>query len=286
MLNRQRAILEFLLLADRKISRVELVKWLFLARQETTISDEIPFYDFVPYRYGPFSFTLYKDLDDLADSKLVDRHSLSITRSAGKRVIEEVKKLNQNVRQSISSIYSTYCGLTGKKLLDVVYSEYPWYASRSVLTEHSARDRSEVAIYTASYEGKSIEAFINQLLHRGIERIIDVRANPFSHKFGFSKQPLASLCKKNRISYTHFPELGIPAALRRDLSDSVSYESLFREYNSRILPGATESIARVRQMVSVSPSALLCFEAQPSMCHRSHLAAKLESISGLRVQNL
>jgi len=42
-----------------KVSRLQLVKWAFLLENERKMKT---FYQFVPYHYGPFSFTLYHEL--------------------------------------------------------------------------------------------------------------------------------------------------------------------------------------------------------------------------------
>jgi len=80
VLKRQKVLLALLLAADRPVSRVEFVKAAFLLKQETVLSQEHTFYDFVPYRFGPFSFSLYRELCSLQRDGYVtaNEHSVQI----------------------------------------------------------------------------------------------------------------------------------------------------------------------------------------------------------------
>ncbi len=71
MLRRQKIILALLDSAGKPLSRTVFVKLSFLLRQETAIRDDTTFYQFVPYQYGPFSFTLYRELDALTQQSYV-----------------------------------------------------------------------------------------------------------------------------------------------------------------------------------------------------------------------
>ena len=69
----------------------------------------------------------------------------------------------------------------------------PWYSVNSELP-HFRSDEAEqrtapalAAVYTAGYEGNSIDRFLDRLMKRGIYSIIDVRSNPISRKYGFSQ---------------------------------------------------------------------------------------------------
>ena len=65
MFLRQKIILAILSEAGRILSPTKLVKLAFLVGQETSLRDDRTYYDFVPYKYGPFSFALYRELDGL-----------------------------------------------------------------------------------------------------------------------------------------------------------------------------------------------------------------------------
>ena len=48
--------------------------------------------------------------------------------------------------------------------------------------------------------GKCLETYLNQLLRAGVTLLCDVRRNPLSRKYGFSKSTLSHACA---VSYTH-----------------------------------------------------------------------------------
>ncbi|NJM48439.1 MAG: DUF488 domain-containing protein [Alkalinema sp. RU_4_3] len=73
---------------------------------------------------------------------------------------------------------------------------------------------------------------MNLLLESGISRLIDVRFNPISRRFGFHRSTLGRLCGFLGIDYQHLPELGIPGSEREDLGASSQYESLFSNYRN------------------------------------------------------
>ena len=54
----------------------------------------------------------------------------------------------------------------------------------------------------------SYEAFFICLLRAGITLLCDVRRNPVSRKWGFSKRMLLAGCDRLGIEYRHLPDLG------------------------------------------------------------------------------
>jgi len=69
-------------------------------------------------------------------------------------------------------------------------------------------------LFTAGYEGATINSFISNLLVNNIEYVLDVRALPLSRKPGFSKSTLAQRLNCEKIQYIHLVELGAPKPLR------------------------------------------------------------------------
>src|SRR5258708_4600631 len=64
MFSRQRAILRLIANEGGAVCRLRLVKLAFLLSREPN-APRTGIYDFVPYKRGPFSFTLYHDLRTL-----------------------------------------------------------------------------------------------------------------------------------------------------------------------------------------------------------------------------
>jgi len=126
-------------------------------------------------------------------------------------------------------------------------------------------------IFTIGYEGTTVGEFLAALQQAGVERVIDVRAVPNSRRPGFSKTPLRNALAEVSIDYVHLRALGTPAD-GRAAARAGRHEELERIYAGQLeLP---EAMAQGAQMVELSrekPSAVLCYERDPSGCHRTLL---------------
>lgn len=142
------------------------------------------------------------------------------------------------------------------------------------------------AVYTAGYEGRSVEAFFDALLERGIRLIIDVRANPVSRRRGFSKKRLSETAGGLGIDYFHAPGLGIPREYRAGLTDFESYQKLLNKYEHEMLPHLAEEIAEVAGLMKRTPAVLVCVEKDASRCHRNRLAKAVSKSTGLEVKHI
>jgi uncharacterized protein (DUF488 family) len=132
-------------------------------------------------------------------------------------------------------------------------------------------------VYTIGYEGTDIERFIQTLKYIGVTTLADVRAVALSRKKGFSKKALQARLLEEGIRYTHFVELGDPKP-GRDAARAGRYDA-FRKIYLRHLERA-ESEAALQSLaahVTNEPTCLLCFERDPSVCHRSLIANRLAS---------
>ena len=73
MLKRQKVLLALLDGVRRPLSLTSFVKLCFLLREETEVRKDAAFYGFVPYRFGPFSFALYRELEGLGRQSYVTK---------------------------------------------------------------------------------------------------------------------------------------------------------------------------------------------------------------------
>ena len=130
-------------------------------------------------------------------------------------------------------------------------------------------------IFTIGYEKATQADVIAALQAAGVERVIDVRAVPLSRRPGFSKNVLANGLAEHGIGYVLLKALGTPpegreAARKHDL------KTLDRVYSGQL--EEPEAIVQAQQMLELAeekPSALLCFERDPSGCHRTLLLKKV-----------
>lgn len=287
MIQRQKILLHFLHLAGGKASRLQLVKWLFLLAQESRAATSAAHYQFVPYKFGPFSFTLYQELEALIrDAELTapteNELQAAKPRFAAPPIGEPALELE------IDRCWQRYGHLGTTALLDTVYARYPWFTMNSDQKERRAVKRPVVkpAVFTAGYEGLQVDGFLNLLLQSGIQRLVDVRNNPVSRRYGFHKSTLAKLCDRLGIEYRHEPEVGIPSAWRTELDTQADYDRLFDRYERDILPAQPDAIGRIAALVKAAPSVLVCQECEPRCCHRTRLAKRVADATGLPIRDL
>ena len=110
--------------------------------------------------------------------------------------------------------------------------------------------------------------------------LIDVRKNPLSQKYGFSKKLLSGFCKKLNTDYLHIPEVGIDSSKRKELNTQKDYDTLFEDYCKTVLEETKENQNYILSLLKEKKRiALTCFEAESCQCHRTHLAEKLKKSS-------
>jgi uncharacterized protein (DUF488 family) len=112
--------------------------------------------------------------------------------------------------------------------------------------------------------------------------LCDVRRNPLSRKYGFSKGTLSKACEGVGLRYEHLPELGIASDRRRELKSQADYDALFADYEREDLPSHGPALARIAAWVKDGGHrvALTCFEHAPEQCHRHCVAEALERSFG------
>lgn len=138
----------------------------------------------------------------------------------------------------------------------------------------------QLTIYTAGYENRTIEDFIRRLQVHKIRILVDVREVPASRKPGFSKNKLSEHLNSANIKYVHVKELGSPKALREKLKEDNNYDLFFAEYG-KYLKTKLDIVKNLhRDIVSHELSCIMCFEREPSQCHRKVVADKIKELDG------
>jgi uncharacterized protein (DUF488 family) len=285
MLSRQRAILRLIQNEGGFINRLRLVKLAFLLSRETE-APRTGVYEFVPYKRGPFSFTLYHDLRTLQRDGWVTEGKHDIATAEAPDL--EVAFLDKDFLGMIDRVSQAKRGVGTPALVDDIYRTFPWFTLNSENTRKRAVARPAVspAVYTVGYEGITVDGLLDLLLRRGMRRLVDVRSNPIARRYGFHKETLRRLCADVDIEYVHLGSLGVPSAWRTDLSDEASYARLFERYEKEILPAQSAAVHKAAELVSEMPSALMCMEAEHQCCHRSRLAADIGHRTALPVKEL
>lgn len=284
MLNRQKILVELLRAAARPVTKIELMKWCFVLRHEMASRGGPSFYDFLPYHHGPYSFCLSREAHTLAREGMILESETTWALREGHNDQQEV--LPGGIRDDVRRVVRRFCERPVAELIDYVYGNFPHFTVNSRRERRAPRPTAALAVYTAGYEGMQVDGFLNVLVQSGIHRLVDVRNNPVSRRYGFHKATLGRLCGFLDIDYQHVPELGIQPVLRQTLRSAADYEALFGRYVTELLPRQTGAIERVASMVRNRPSVLVCMEADPHRCHRSRLAVDISERIGLPVVHL
>ncbi|MEW6307568.1 MAG: DUF488 domain-containing protein [Bacillota bacterium] len=210
-------------------------------------------------------------------------------------VLESAKKLAQELpagtRAAIADIVSRYGAMSIDDLVQYVDERYPWFTINSKLLGRNAAatrhgNRARPAVYTTGYEGCSVESFFGGILERGIHVIADVRANPWSRKYGFSGPRLAEFCQRLGLEYQPTPSLGIPSSARSELNGFASYQQLLSQYEQTLLPRRVTEVEALSQLMRRTPTVLVCVEKDVRLCHRSRLAEAIKSGTELEVVHI
>jgi hypothetical protein len=287
LLARQRQLLKLLDALGGTASKLDFQKLLFLYCQESTSGAP---YDFVPYKFGAFSFTSYADRRKLIDRGLLeeDEHGWQIT-DEGRKVIGRTPDMH------LAAFARRHRDLRGDALVADTYRRFPFFATRSEIAERVLeRDAPALAriaalrakptgpaLHTIGYEGHTLESYLNALLESGTTLLCDVRRNPISRKYGFSKSTLARGCEGVGLRYEHLPELGIASEQRRGLDTQADYDALFDDYERTWLPKQGGALEKIRGWLEAGERvALTCYEHQPNQCHRHCVAEALEARLG------
>jgi hypothetical protein len=257
---RQRQLLLLLDALGGGVSDRDFATLLFLYCQESAAG---ALYEFVPGPSNPRSFTA-----DADRRKLVERGLLAAAEEEW-RLAPEGRAVVGREHDLVLDAFIQRETLRGDALAADAYRHFPDYAPGCV---HPHQNAAPLA--TVGYEGRSLEGYLNLLLRSSVTLLCDVRRNPFSRKWGFSKNTLAMGCEAVGIRYENLPELGIAAEKRHAVESEQDRDALFADYERHTLPQASAAIDRIREWIrSGERVALTCYELDPRDCHRSRLAA-------------
>lgn len=284
MFKRQILLLALLEEFGGNLPPIEMMKYLFLL----TRIQKSPAYHFVPYRYGCFSFTAYADKRKMIEKGILnDSQNWSFIH----RRDNYYMMLSPEDRSLIKLTKKRFSHLKENELIRFIYLKYPFFARNSHILSQ-VLNQSEIskitgdipqkisnALYSIGYEGRSIEEYINCLIEEDVKILCDVRKNPISRKYGFSKTTLKNALENINIKYKHFPELGIEGDKRKNLDTYDDYIRLFDLYEKEVLDNNRSALEQIHRMIQEKERVgLICFERLPQYCHRTRIARAILKI--------
>ena len=130
---------------------------------------------------------------------------------------------------------------------------------------------SAPTVWTIGYEQATVADFLATLTAAGVEVVADVRAVAASRRPGFAKTALAANLAGAGIGYVHYRALGTPPE-GRAAARAGNHAALERSYSGQLeLPEAIAAGAALAELAAEKRTALLCYERDPSCCHRTLL---------------
>ena len=266
------------------LGKTELQKVLLLLTQ----NQEKKGYDFVPYKYGCYSFQA------AADIYTMEKYGQVAVTNRGVKKIDSndyISVLNEKDRINLEQLHLLHGGKSYSDLIKYTYTQYPYFAIHSEIAERylnkaelnrvfqNKPSSTKTILYTIGYEGISLEQYLNKLIGKDVKVLVDVRNNPMSMKYGFTKSQLLKACGSVGIQYIHFPEVGIISEQRQQLNSQIDYDNLFARYCEETLPNTLSTQEAILKLLQEKKRiALTCFEANICQCHRKHLADAIQSL--------
>lgn len=259
-----------------EVGKTKLQKLEFLS----CLNSSKPGYSFFPYKFGPYSLILQKDLDYLVANGFLNYEN-ELYRCAN----SDIAYTDRERISSMDSTLNRFSGYSATGLMVYIYRAFPYFAIHSekaeellTITELQAvkqcnPDMGTPSLFTIGYEGRSIDAYLDALIANGIALLIDVRANGVSMKPEFSSKRLAASCSLVGIEYMHIPKLGIASEKRKGV---LNKDELFRAYRTALrceTSGEFDSLIDV--VLKAKRVAFTCFEKSPQDCHRLVVAEEL-----------
>lgn len=290
MFYRRKIILALLELFNSELEKIRLQKLLFLFTQRQQKSE----YDFVPYKFGCYSYSAVADLSTMVTKGLLSDNEKSFVKKDSISYLKQLKGIDSQLLLDIKKLYGT---MDSNALMKHTYINYPFFAINSetaprILSEiqyevvkRSKPSSTSTVLYTIGYEGISLEEYLNRLIKNDIKLLVDVRSNALSMKYGFSKSLLKRFCDNLGIQYLHIPEVGIQSDQRQELNTQSDYDKLFNQYRQNNLSKTVDAQTKILNLLKQNKRiALTCFEANIDQCHRKHLAEAITALPGFEYE--
>jgi len=285
MYYRRKIVLALIQVFGGSLTAKSLQKYLFLLSREQVKKS----FDFIPYKYGCFSFQANQDLSTMAKYGYISieegEYGRFIKLNSSDSFIELLETEDKRALLDIKERFGTF---SQKELIGYTYRHYPYYAINSSIADvllskeeliavaKQKREFTEPRLFSIGYEGISLESYINKLIINDVHVLCDVRKNAFSQKYGFSKSQLKTACEGVGIQYIHIPKLGIDSELRQELKTQADYDRLFDQYEATTIRNNLEALLYLKSILeSEKRVAVTCFEKNPAQCHRSRVAKAL-----------
>jgi uncharacterized protein (DUF488 family) len=143
------------------------------------------------------------------------------------------------------------------------------------------------AILTIGHSTRPLETFIGLLRAHGVQRVVDVRTVPRSHRNPqFNRDTLSGKLHNRRIHYTHLAALGGLRHAHKDSQNTGWQNASFRGFADYMQTSEfEEGLRKLMGLGRQEQTAVMCAEAVPWRCHRSLIADAL-TVRGVPVRHI
>jgi hypothetical protein len=131
-------LLAFIGASPDAVDPIRIMKGMFLFAQESGAPQRL-LYNFVPYSYGPCSFDIYSDLNDLVGQRFLQenptasgRWALYSCTDAGLSRVAKFSSESPKLFRKLTEGRKYVVSRDFRTLLKEVYAKYPLFASKSV----------------------------------------------------------------------------------------------------------------------------------------------------------
>jgi uncharacterized protein YwgA len=177
MFYRRKIILALLQLFEGELEKIRLQKLLFLFTQR----QEKPEFDFIPYKFGCYSYSANADLTTMASKGMLtetDSHFKSNEKT------DYLKALKETDKKQLQEIKMLYGKMTANALMKHTYINFPYWATKSIKAESiltsdefekvnkSKPKSNKTILFTIGYEGISLEEYLNRLLKNDVKILV------------------------------------------------------------------------------------------------------------------
>jgi uncharacterized protein (DUF488 family) len=253
-----------------------------------------PEYEFIPYQFGCYSYSANADIFAMSKQNIIEETEHKIIKKDTTDYFRTLKLEDQTLIKEVLQLYGK---MSTQTLIKHTYIQFPYFAINSTIANtilskeqlqkvnESKPKTGDTILFTIGYEGVSVENYLNKLIQNDVKLLIDVRRNPISMKYGFSKNTLKRHCESINIKYLHIPEVGIASEQRQVLNSQKDYDLLFLNYKKSTLNETEKQQEEILNLLQQHKRvALTCFEANICQCHRKPLAEAVTQISSVKFE--
>ncbi|NEW79334.1 MAG: hypothetical protein GZ086_07890 [Gelidibacter sp.] len=169
MFYRRKIILALLQLFEGELEKIRLQKLLFLFTQRQQKAE----YDFIPYKFGCYSYSANADLTTMASKGMLTETDSHFKSNEKTDYLKAIKETDKKQLQEIKMLYGK---MNANVLMKHTYINFPYWATKSIKAESiltanefekmnkSKPKSSKTILFTIGYEGISLEEYLNRLL--------------------------------------------------------------------------------------------------------------------------